>query len=168
MIKFTVTYNVQLRFPQVVLSVDQCPSPAGTTHASSPRPLGLSILHPHSRIWTHSRIKNKTCQSAEELLVSQRPSILSAQLCLRTSSCSWVTLFLGGWWQDLHSGHRKTLQSATRATKKFENPLRGSTSCAAALCREAHQLMGLGQSLQDPHSLMIRGKPWRYCVSGWC
>ena len=42
-------------------------------------------------IWTPSRIKNKTSQRAEELLVSQRPSIYSAQLCLPTSSCSWVT-----------------------------------------------------------------------------
>ena len=44
-------------------------------------------------IWTLSRIKNKTCQRAEELLVSQRPSISSAQLCQRTSTCSWVTFF---------------------------------------------------------------------------
>ena len=33
------------------------------------------------------------CQRVEELLVSQWPSIFSAQLCLRTSSCSWVTFF---------------------------------------------------------------------------
>ena len=44
-------------------------------------------------IWTPSRMKNKTCQRVEELLVSQRPSISSAQLCLRTSSCSWVTSY---------------------------------------------------------------------------
>ena len=25
----------------------------------------------------------------------------------------------GGWWQDLHSGHRKTLHSAKHKTKKF-------------------------------------------------
>ena len=42
-------------------------------------------------IWTSSRMKNKTCQRAEEILVSQRPSISSAQLCLRTSSWSWAT-----------------------------------------------------------------------------
>ena len=36
----------------------------------------------------HRRIKNKTCQRAEELVVSQRPSISSAQLCLWMSSCS--------------------------------------------------------------------------------
>ena len=45
-------------------------------------------------IWTPSRIKNKTCQRVEELLVSQQPSISRAQLCMRTASCSWVT-FLG-------------------------------------------------------------------------
>ena len=42
-------------------------------------------------IWTPRRMKNKTCQRVEELLVRQRPSISSAQLCVRTSSCSWVT-----------------------------------------------------------------------------
>ena len=49
-------------------------------------------------IWTPSRIKNKTYQRVEELLVSQRPSIYCAQLCLRTSSCSLVTIFeeIGG------------------------------------------------------------------------
>ena len=123
-----------------------------------------------------SRIKNKTCQRAEELLVSQRTSISSAQLCLRTSSCSWVTFFfLGGWWQDLHSGHRKTLHSAKhKNAKKSENPLRGSTSCAASLRRAAHWMTALGHSLRDPQSL-IGGKPWgnipgsdcrRVCQSG--
>ena len=34
--------------------------------------------------------------------------------------------------------------------KKTENPLRGSTSCAAALRRAAHQMTGLGQSLRGP------------------
>ena len=68
---------------------------------------------------------------------------------------------LGGWWQDLHSGHRKTLHTAkhTKSIKKSENPLRGSTSCAAALHRTAHRMTGLGQSLRDPESLMIGGKP---------
>jgi len=42
-------------------------------------------------IWTPSRMKKKTCQRVEELLVSQWPSISSAQLYLRKSSCSWVT-----------------------------------------------------------------------------
>ena len=51
-------------------------------------------------------MKNKTCQRAEGFLVSQQPSISGAQLNLRTSSCSGLP-FLGGWWQDLHSGHRK-------------------------------------------------------------
>ena len=44
-------------------------------------------------LWTPSRSKNKTCQRAEELLVSQRLSISSVQLCLRMSSCSWVTFY---------------------------------------------------------------------------
>ena len=44
-------------------------------------------------IWTLSRMKNKTCQRVEELLVSQRPSISSAQLCLRMVCCSWVTFY---------------------------------------------------------------------------
>ena len=43
--------------------------------------------------WIPSRMKNRTCQRVEELLVSQRPSISSAQLCLRTSSYSWVTSY---------------------------------------------------------------------------
>ena len=86
--------------------------------------------------------------------MSQRPSISSAQLCLRTSSCSWVSLFLEGWWQDLHSGHRKTLHSAKLKTHSI-----GVTPVPAALHSAAHQMMGLRQCLWDPHSLMIGGKP---------
>ena len=68
--------------------------------------------------------------------------------------------FVGGWWQNLHSGHRKTLHSMKLINiTKNENPLYGSTSCAAALCRAAHRMMGLGQSLLDLHSL-IGGKAW--------
>ena len=60
----------------------------------------------------------------------------------------------------MHSGHRKTLHSAKhKNAKKSENPLCGSTSCAISLCRAAHRMMGLGQSLRDPQSLMIGGKP---------
>ena len=76
----------------------------------------------------------------------------------------------------MHSGHRKTLHSAKhKKAKKCENPLRGSTSCAAFLRRAAHRMTGLGQSLRDPQSLMIGGKPWgniprsdcgRVCRSG--
>ena len=67
---------------------------------------------------------------------------------------------LGGWWQDLHSGHRKTLHSANhKNAKKSENSLHGSTSCAASLRRAAHWMTGLGQSLRDPQSLMTGGKP---------
>ncbi len=93
--------------------------------------------------------------------MSQQPSLSGAQLCLRTSSCSWVTFLLGGWWQDLHSGHRKTLHPTkhTKSKNKSENPLRGSTSCAASLRRAVHRMTGLGQSLRDPQSLMIGGKP---------
>ena len=44
-------------------------------------------------------------------------------------------VFLGGWWQDLHYGHRKTLHSAKPINaRKTENPIRGRTSCAVALC----------------------------------
>ena len=62
----------------------------------------------------------------------------------------------------MYYGHCKTLHSAkdTKNTKKSENKLRGSTSCAAGLCRAAHRMTGLGQSLRDPHSLMTEGKPW--------
>ena len=68
-------------------------------------------------------------------------------------------LCFGGWWQDLHSAHCKTLHS-TKPTdvNKSENRLHESTSYAAALCRAAHRMTGLGQSLQDPHSLMMGGK----------
>ena len=68
---------------------------------------------------------------------------------------------LGGWWQDLHSGHHKTLHPTkhTKSKNKSENPLRGSTSCAASLHRAAHRMTGLGQSLRDPQSFMIGGKP---------
>ena len=56
-------------------------------------------------------------------------------------------------------GHSNTLHSAKPTNaKKTENPLCGSTSCAAALCRAAHQITGLGQSLRDLHSLMMGGK----------
>ena len=95
--------------------------------------------------------------------MNQQPSISRAQLCLRTSSCSWVTFFFffGGWWQDLYSGHHKTLHSAKPTNvKKSVNLLYGRTSCAASLRRVAHQMMGLGQSLQDPQSLMTGGKAW--------
>ena len=60
----------------------------------------------------------------------------------------------------MHSGHHKTLHSAKhKNAKKSENPLRGSTSCAASLLRAAHRMTGLGQSLQDPQSLIIGRKP---------
>ena len=39
---------------------------------------------------------------------------------------------LGGWWQDLHSGHSKNPsfdKTFQKHKKRFENPLRGSTSC---------------------------------------
>ena len=62
-------------------------------------------------IWTPSRMKNETRQRAEELLVSQRPSISSAQLSADVLLQLGYFLF-GVWWQDLHSGHRKTLHSA--------------------------------------------------------
>ena len=91
--------------------------------------------------------------------MSRRPSISSAKLCLRTSTCSWVTVFLEGWRQDLYSGQRKTLHAVKPTNaKETENPQHGSTSCAAALRRTAHRIMGLGQSLRDLHSLMIGGK----------
>ena len=109
-------------------------------------------------IWIPSRMKNKTCQRPVELLVRQPPSISHVQLCLQPSSCSWVTFF-EGWCQDLNSSHRKTLHSAKPTnTTKIENTLSGSTSSAAAIHREAHRMRGLGQSLRDPHSLMIGGK----------
>ena len=61
----------------------------------------------------------------------------------------------------MHSGHHKTLHSAKSTNvRKYENPPRGSTSCAAAFRRAAHRMMGLGQSLCDTHSLMTGGKPW--------
>ena len=46
----------------------------------------------------------------------------------------------------------------TNKANKTENPFCGSTSYAAALHRAAHWTTGLGQSLRDPHSLMIGGK----------
>ena len=85
---------------------------------------------------------------------------------------------VGGWWQDLHFGHRKTLHSRKtfqKHKKKCKNPLQGSTSCAASLRRGAHRMTGLGQSLRDRQSLMIGGKPrgnipGSDCgrVSEWC
>ena len=52
------------------------------------------------------------------------------------------------------------LQNILKALKKnSEHPLRGSTSCAAALRRAAHRMIGLGQCLPDPQSLMKGGKP---------
>ena len=71
--------------------------------------------------WTPSRMKNKTCQRAEELLVSQRPSICSAQLCLRTSSCSWVTSYeeVGGRICTLATVKPFILQNILKALKKY-------------------------------------------------
>ena len=72
----------------------------------------------------------------------------------------------------MHFGHRKTLHSAKSTNvRKPEYPLRGSTSCAVVLWRAAHQMMGLGQSLWNLHSLMIGGKtrgnlPGSDCGSG--
>ena len=61
----------------------------------------------------------------------------------------------------MHSAHSKTLHSAKPTTvRTSENPLHGSTSCAAALRRAAHRMTGSKQTLRDPHSLMIGGKPW--------
>ena len=78
-------------------------------------------------------------------------------VCGRTPTVA--LLFLGGWWQDVHSCHHKTLHSAKPTNaKKTENPLRENTFCAAALRRAAHQMTRLGQSLRDPHSLMMGGK----------
>ena len=66
---------------------------------------------------------------------------------------------LGGWWQALHSGHRKSLYSAKhKNAQESEYPLCGSTSCAASHRRAAHPMTGLWQSLWDPKSLMIGGK----------
>ena len=60
----------------------------------------------------------------------------------------------------MHSGHPKTLHSAKPTNiKKSQNPLRGSTSCAAALRRATHRMTGLGQSLREPQSLMKGGIP---------
>ena len=62
----------------------------------------------------------------------------------------------------MHSGHCKTLHSTTHTNKanKTENPLHGSTFCAAAICRAVRQTIGLRQSFRDPHYLMIGGKSW--------
>ena len=61
----------------------------------------------------------------------------------------------------MYSGHCKTLHSAKhkKTIKKIENPLRGSTSDAAALRWAAHRMTVLGQIVWDPHSLMMGGKP---------
>ena len=110
---------------------------------------------------------------AEELLVSQMPSIYLAQLYLRTSSCSCFTFF-GGWWQDLHSSHRETLHSTkrTKNAKKTESPLRGSTSCAAALRRAAQRMMGLGKRFWEPPLFDDKrkntGKPSRVRLQSVC
>ena len=92
--------------------------------------------------------------------MSQWPSISSAQLCLRTSSCSWVTFYeeVGGR-ICTPATVKPFIPQNTKTQKISENPLRGSTSCAASLHRAAHRMTGLGQSLRDPQSLMIGGKP---------
>ena len=69
--------------------------------------------------------------------------------------------FLGGLWWDFHSGHCKTPHYTKH--KKTQRKLKihsvgVSTSCSAALHRAAHQMMALGKSLWDQHSLMIGGK----------
>ena len=59
-------------------------------------------------------------------------------------------------------------QNAQENEKKTENSLLGSTSCAATLRRAAHWMTRLGQSLQDPHLLMIGGKPWGSLAGSDC
>ena len=106
-------------------------------------------------------LKTKTCQRVEELLLSQRPSIIWCPTVSVDVLLQLGYILLGSWWRDLHSGQRKTLNSPKPTNvRKSENPLGGSTSCAAALRRAALRMMGLGQSLRDTHSLMIGGKPW--------
>ena len=78
-------------YPNTLLTKKTC-SMVGLS-ATKPSPPTRFFGEEGVWIWTPSRIKNKTCQRAYELLVSQRPSISSAQLCLRTSSCSWVTSY---------------------------------------------------------------------------
>ena len=57
--------------------------------------------------------------------------------------------------------NKKTLHFAkTTNAKKTENPLHGSSSCAAAIRSAAHWMMGLEQSLRNPKALMLGGKPW--------
>ena len=82
-------------------------------------------------------------------------------VCGHPPAFGLLKFFFRGWWQDLHSGHHQILHS-TKPTnvRKSENPLRRSTSCAAALRRAAHRMTGSKQTLRDPHSLMIGGKPW--------
>ena len=55
--------------------------------------------------------------------------------------------------------HCKVIHSAKPINaKKMKNPLRGSTFYAAALRQASHWITRLGQSLWDPHYLMIGGK----------
>ena len=90
------------------------------------------------------------CQWAEELLVSQQPSISGAQLSLGTSSCRRVTFFSVG----------LCGKTISVGIPLVQLPFTG-------------QLTGLGQSHRDPHSLMIGGKAWRKlhgsdCGGVWC
>ena len=95
------------------------------------------------------------------LRVNGYPYIVPNCVCGHPPAVGLLLFFFRGWWQDLHFGHHKTLHSAKliKNANIIENPLRGSTSCAAFLCRAAHWMMGFGQSLWDADSLIIGGKP---------
>ena len=80
---------------------------------------------------------------------NHHPYLMSNCVCSRPPAVGW--LFLEGWWQDLHSSHRKTLHSAKPTnTTKTENPLRGSTSSAAAIHREANRMRDWGKVFGTP------------------
>ena len=61
-----------------------------------------------------------------------------------------------------------SFQKTFLSIKKSENKLCWSTFGAASLRRADHQMMGLGQSLQDPQSLMTGRKPWGNLPGSYC
>ena len=71
-------------------------------------------------IWAPSRMSKGGGAPCEPTAIHISCPTVSADILLQ------LGYLLGGWWQDLHSGHRKTLYSAKhKNAKKSENPLCG-------------------------------------------
>ena len=98
--------------------------------------------------------------------MSRQPSLSGAELCLWDVLLQLGYLFLGDWWQDLHSGHYKTQFCKTQRKLKtyFVGVPPVQLPCMMTVLR---------QSLRGPHSLKIgKARGTFLCriavCGGWC